>query len=140
MPSVVVSDGLLLSNPQGSEDVCLLNFCVFLLWDYVPTVWLLLVMEGTTGEHVGTSVVKASRTPARAAHAVPHGGPLARLKRPDLPFFGSTTQTDVLCSVWTSCCSAGVLGVVVQHTHTQRLVCIHVRRPAYHTCRSSSAG
>eukprot|EP00752_Nemacystus_decipiens_P005415 g4909.t1 len=44
---------------QGSEDVCLLNFCVFLFWDYVPTVWLLLVMEGTTGEHVGTSVVKA---------------------------------------------------------------------------------
>eukprot|EP00903_Cladosiphon_okamuranus_P022440 g20641.t2 len=44
---------------QGSEDVCLLNFCVFFFWDYVPTVWLLLVMEGTTGEHVGTSVVKA---------------------------------------------------------------------------------
>ncbi|CAM9259082.1 unnamed protein product [Ectocarpus sp. 12 AP-2014] len=44
---------------KGSEDVCLLNFCVFMLWDYLPTVWLLLVMEGTTGEHVGTSVVKA---------------------------------------------------------------------------------
>ncbi|CAB1096736.1 unnamed protein product [Ectocarpus sp. CCAP 1310/34] len=44
---------------KGSEDICLLNFSVFMLWDYVPTVWLLLVMEGTTGEHVGTSVVKA---------------------------------------------------------------------------------
>ncbi|CBJ31174.1 conserved unknown protein [Ectocarpus siliculosus] len=44
---------------KGSEDVCLLNFCVFMLWDYIPTVWLLLVMEGTTGDHVGTSVVKA---------------------------------------------------------------------------------
>jgi len=45
---------------QGSEDVCVLNFCVFLFWDYVPTVWLLLVMEGTTAEDVGTSVVKVS--------------------------------------------------------------------------------
>ncbi len=54
---------------QGSEDVCVLNFCVFLFWDYVPTVWLLLVMEGTTAEDVGTSVVKVggqsgSRLPA----------------------------------------------------------------------------
>lgn len=50
--------------PQGSEDVCLLNFCVFLFWDYVPTVWLLLVMEGTTGEYVGTSVVKVRHPPS----------------------------------------------------------------------------
>ena len=49
---------------QGSEDVCVLNFCVFLFWDYAPTVWLLLVMEGTTAEDVGTSVVKVGQSVA----------------------------------------------------------------------------
>lgn len=62
--------------PQGSEDVCLLNFCVFLFWDYVPTVWLLLVMEGTTGDHVGTSVVKVChRPPHTHTLVITHGTP-----------------------------------------------------------------
>ncbi|CAM9561386.1 unnamed protein product, partial [Pylaiella littoralis] len=64
---------------KGSEDVCLLNFCVFLFWDYMPTVWLLLVMEGTTGELVGTSVVKAV-FPSRILN---HGDDM-----PNLPDYG----------------------------------------------------
>ncbi|CAM9895266.1 unnamed protein product, partial [Scytosiphon promiscuus] len=51
---------------KGSEDVCVLNFCVFMFWDYLPTVWLLLVMEDTTGDRVGKSVVKAV-FPSRAS-------------------------------------------------------------------------
>ncbi|CAM9500505.1 unnamed protein product, partial [Discosporangium mesarthrocarpum] len=31
---------------QGDEDVCLLNFLVFLYWDYLPTLSLLLVVTG----------------------------------------------------------------------------------------------
>ncbi|CAN0380762.1 unnamed protein product, partial [Laminaria digitata] len=44
---------------QGSKDVCLLNFGVFFYWDYMPTVWLLLVMTGSNGNNVGDNVVKA---------------------------------------------------------------------------------
>lgn len=71
-------DGRTGPDLQGSKDVCVLNFCVFLFWDYVPTVWLLLVMEGTTGEHVGASVVKVCPPPPpphARMHATPHGAP-----------------------------------------------------------------
>eukprot|EP00904_Undaria_pinnatifida_P005066 jgi/Undpi1/168/HiC_scaffold_1.g00165.m1 len=44
---------------KGSKDVCLLNFGVFFYWEYMPTVWLLLVMTGSKDNNVGTSVVKA---------------------------------------------------------------------------------
>lgn len=42
---------------QGRQDVCVLNFLVFLFWDYIPPVWLVLVM--TTGNaNSGVSTVK----------------------------------------------------------------------------------
>ena len=51
---------------QGSKDLCLLNFAVFFYWDYIPTVWLLLVMTGSNGNTVGDNVVKVGGLVDRA--------------------------------------------------------------------------
>ena len=47
---------------QGAEDVCFLNFVVFVVWDYAPALWILLTMTTSVGVnrggYAGSAVVK----------------------------------------------------------------------------------